>query len=162
LCAAEALRHPNILFIVADDLNTSLGCYGHPDVKSPNIDRLAERGVRFDRAYCQYPLCNPSRVSFLSGRRPETSGVYVLSTPARVAMPDAVLLPQYFREHGYFSGGAGKVFHSPKVNDAASWDFYEDGEGDDPEEKAALKARYGNGDQTKPGVAGTVGRGDIA
>jgi uncharacterized sulfatase len=154
LAAAEATRHPNVLFIVADDLNTSLGCYGHPDVKSPNIDRLAARGVRFDRAYCQYPLCNPSRVSFLSGRRPETSGVYVLSTPARTALPTATMLPQYFREHGYFSGGAGKVFHSPKVNDAASWDFYEDGDGDDPEEKAAISARYGRGDQTRPGSGG--------
>ena len=154
LAAADAARHPNILFIVADDLNTSLGCYGDPDVKSPNIDRLAARGVRFDRAYCQYPLCNPSRVSFLSGRRPETSGVYVLSTPARTALPTATMLPQYFRERGYFSGSAGKVFHSPKVNDVASWDFYDDGDGDDPEEKAALKSRYGTGDQTKPGGGG--------
>ena len=143
---ASAASPTNVLFIVVDDLNTTLGCYGDTTVKSPNIDRLAARGVRFDRAYCQYPLCNPSRVSFLSGRRPETTGVYILTTPARTALPDAVLLPQFFREHGYFSGGAGKVFHNLKMNDAKSWDFYEDGAGNDPQEQAALKARYGGGD----------------
>ncbi len=145
--AAEAVATvPNVLFIVVDDLNTSLGCYGNAAVKSPNIDRLAARGVRFDRAYCQYPLCNPSRVSFLSGRRPETSGVYILATSARTALPDAVMLPQFFRQRGYFTAGAGKVFHSVKMNDAASWDFYEDGPSEDPEEKAAIESRYGTGD----------------
>jgi uncharacterized sulfatase len=143
LPAAEAT---NVLFIVVDDLNVALGCYGNREVKSPHIDRLAARGVRFDRAYCQYPLCNPSRVSFLSGRRPETSGVYVLSTPARTALPDAVLLPQFFRERGYYTASAGKVFHSVKTNDAKSWDFYEDGPGADPQEQAAIKSRYGGGD----------------
>lgn len=139
-------KTPNILFIVVDDLNTTLGCYGKKEVFSPNIDRLAARGTRFDRAYCQYPLCNPSRTSFLSGRRPETSGVYVLTTSARTAMPDAVMLPQFFRNQGYFTAGAGKIFHSTKMNDAPSWDFYEDGTGNDPEEKAAIDARYGGGD----------------
>ena len=141
-----ASRPVNVLLIVVDDLNTSLGCYGNTAVRSPNIDRLAARGVRFDRTYCQYPLCNPSRVSFLSGRRPESSGVYVLNIPARTAFPDAVMLPQFFRQRGYFSAGAGKVFHSAKMSDAASWDFYEDGPPDDPEEKAAIESRYGAGD----------------
>ena len=138
--AADA-AHPNVLFIVVDDLNTELGCYGQTAVRSPNIDRLAARGVRFDRAHCQYPLCNPSRVSFLSGRRPETSGVYVLNTPARTALPDAVMLPQFFRQRGYHSAGAGKVFHSVRMSDQASWDFYQDGEGDDPQEKEAKIGR---------------------
>jgi uncharacterized sulfatase len=137
----------NVLLILVDDLNVALGCYGHPTVQSPNIDRLAARGVRFDRAYCQYPLCNPSRVSLLSGRRPETTGVYILTTAARTALPNAVMLPQYFRQHGYFTGGAGKVFHSPKVNDALSWDFYEDGPGSDPQEQAAIKQRAGGDGQ---------------
>lgn len=141
----------NVLFIVVDDLNTALGCYGNREVKSPHIDRLAARGVRFDRAYCQYPLCNPSRVSFLSGRRPETTGVYALNTSARAALPDAVMLPQFFRQRGYFSAGAGKVFHTPKMGDAASWDSYEDGPTDDPEEQAAIAARYGGAESAGDG-----------
>ena len=144
--AAVAAPTPNVLFIVVDDLNMVLGCYGDPLAKTPNIDRLAARGVRFNQASCQYPLCNPSRVSFLSGRRPESTGVYVLATSARKAMPDAVMLPQFFRQHGYFTVGAGKIFHTEQVNDPASWDQYADGGGDDPQEKQAIKDRYGKGD----------------
>jgi iduronate 2-sulfatase len=155
---AAAATKPNVLFIVVDDLNPALGCYGNTVVKSPNIDRLDMRGVRFDRAYCQYPLCNPSRTSFLSGRRPESSGVYVLSTPARTALPDAVMLPQFFRQHGYYTAGAGKVFHSAKVNDAKSWDFYEDGDSADPQELAALQARYGGGSELPKGGGSADGR----
>src|SRR5687768_15033341 len=136
----------NVLFIVVDDLNTDLGCYGATQVVTPNIDRLAARGVRFDRAYSQYPLCNPSRVSFLSGRRPETTGVYVLPMPVRTAMPEVVTLPQFFRQHGYYTAGAGKIFHNRATNDPQSWDFYEDGNGDDQQEKAAISARYSGGD----------------
>jgi iduronate 2-sulfatase len=143
---APSATRPNVLFIVVDDLNTDLGCYGNAAVKSPHIDRLAARGVRFDRAYAQYPLCNPSRVSFLSGRRPETSGVYILNTPARTALPDAVMLPQFFRQQGYFSAGAGKIFHSFRTGDAASWDRYEDAPSQDEAEVAAIQARYGGGD----------------
>jgi uncharacterized sulfatase len=144
--AAPRAAPPNVLLVVVDDLNVALGCYGNRDVKSPNIDRLAARGVRFERAYSQYPLCNPSRVSFLSGRRPETSGIYILNTPARTALPDAVMLPQFFRQQGYYAAGAGKVFHSVRTSDQASWDRYEDGAGEDDEEKAAIQARYGGGD----------------
>lgn len=139
-------KTPNVLFIVVDDLNTSLGCYGNKEVFSPNIDRLAAKGVRFDRAYCQYPLCNPSRASFLSGRRPETTGIYVLNVSARTALPNAVMLPQYFRNKGYFTAGAGKVFHNPKMSDATSWDFYEDNPSQDTEEKSAVETRQGGGD----------------
>src|SRR5262245_14106802 len=137
---------PNVLLIVVDDLNTAIGAYGDRLAKTPNIDRLAARGVRFERAYCQYPLCNPSRVSFLTGRRPEVSGVYILNTPARTALPDAVTLPQFFRQRGYYAAGAGKIFHSTRMNDAGSWDRYQDGDGEDEGEKAAIQSRYGGGD----------------
>jgi iduronate 2-sulfatase len=143
---AAPATHPNVLFVVVDDLNLALGCYGNRTVKSPNLDRLAARGTRFDRAYAQYPLCNPSRVSFLSGRRPETSGVYVLNIAARTALPDAVMLPQFFRQQGYYTAGAGKIFHSVKMSDQASWDSYNDGSGEDDGEKAAIQSRYGGGD----------------
>ncbi len=136
----------NVLFIVADDLNTDLGCYGDRQVLTPHIDRLAARGVRFDRAHSQYPLCNPSRVSFLTGRRPEATGVYVLNTSARKALPDAVTLPRFFRQNGYYTAGAGKIFHSQGMNDTDAWDFYADRAGEDAQEKAAITARYQGGD----------------
>ncbi len=130
--AIEPPKRPNVLFIVVDDLCCGLGCYAAPAVKSPNIDRLAARGVRFDRAYCQYPVCNPSRTSFLSGRRPDTTGILENTTPFREKMPDVVTLPQLFRQHGYTTVSLGKVIHAgtdPKTGkrgvpfqDAKSWD----------------------------------------
>ena len=121
--SANDLARPNVLFIVSDDLNNSLGCYGNPVVKSPNIDRLAARGMRFDRAYCNYPVCNPSRTSFLSGRRPETTGVLDNATPPRSHLKDAVFLPEFFRQHGYRTIKVGKIFHTgDEFEDPRSWD----------------------------------------
>jgi uncharacterized sulfatase len=108
---AQLSRRPNILFISADDLNLDVGCYGHPIVQTPNLDRLAGRGVRFERAYCQFPVCNPSRTSLLSGRYPERTGVLDNRTNPRAHMRDAVFLPEFLRRNGYMTAQIGKIFH---------------------------------------------------
>jgi iduronate 2-sulfatase len=121
--AAEPGSRPerlNVLFIAVDDLRPELGCYGTPMVKSPNIDRLAARGLVFDRAYCQQAFCNPSRASLLTGRRPDTTRVYDLVVDFRTALPDVVTLPQHFMQQGYHAQGLGKIYHN-KMDDAASW-----------------------------------------
>jgi len=139
----ELTKKPNVLLILVDDLNTDLSCYGHPLVKSPNIDRLAQRGVRFERAYCQYAVCAPSRQSFLSGLRPETTGIFEFQTLLRDKMPSVVFLPQLFRQNGYFTAGMGKVFHDMRQSDKEmSWDFYDDQMGEDEQEASAVKHRY--------------------
>ena len=137
LGAASAARL-NVLFIAIDDLNVDLGTFGHGIVRTPNIDRVAARGVKFERAYCQFPLCNPSRQSFLSGLRPETSGAIAQGLTVRTERPDYVYLPGVFRSQGYSVTGVGKIFHG---NDPISWDRYETGNPTSPQENAALKGR---------------------
>lgn len=113
----------NVLFIAVDDLRPELGCYGNAMIKSPNMDKLASQGLRFDRAYCQLALCNPSRSSLLTGLRPETLGIYDLATNIRDRIPDVVTLPQLFKKNGYTSLRFGKVFHTTNGNhdDNESW-----------------------------------------
>lgn len=111
--ACPGADRPNVLFLIVDDLTTTLGCYGDKVARTPNMDALAARGVRFQQAYTQFALCNPSRCSFLTGCYPERTKVYDLSTSLRVALPDVVTLPQAFKNAGYMSGRIGKVFHVP-------------------------------------------------
>lgn len=126
------VRH-NVLFIVADDLNVALGSYGaYPTARTPNLDRLAAEGVRFDRAYAQHPVCNPSRASFLSGLRPETTQVLHNFLALRHAVGDAVMLPEYFRDHGYFTARVGKVAHG-RYEDSVAWDISENALRRDPD-----------------------------
>lgn len=123
-------ERPNVLFIASDDMNNSLGCYGHPMVKSPNLDRLAARATRFNRAYCQYPVCGPSRASLMTGLRPDTTKIFDNQIAVRQTMPDVLTLPQMFKNSGWRSVRAGKMYHmdvpgsvgTNKWDDPPSWD----------------------------------------
>lgn len=111
VAAVESARL-NVLFIAADDLRTDLGCYGNQEVRTPHLDALAARGLVFERAYCQQAVCNPSRASVLTGRRPDTLKVWDLQTHFRDTLPDVVTLPQHFKRNGYTAIDIGKIFHN--------------------------------------------------
>jgi len=126
--AAEKDSRPNVLFIAVDDLRPTLGCYGDAVAVTPHLDALAKRGTTFLRAYCQQSVCNASRASIMTGRRPDTTGVYDLTTHFREALPDVRTLPQQFREAGYRSLAVGKIYHGAKghafgngIDDELSW-----------------------------------------
>lgn len=126
---AQERSRPNVLFIASDDLNTDLGCYGVDQVKTPNLDRLAKMGVRFDNAHAQYPVCAPSRASLMTGLRPNTTGFLSNGDKLRELVPDVITLGQFFQSQGYYSGRVGKIFHygNPSqigtngVDDSLSW-----------------------------------------
>ncbi|MBI4875458.1 MAG: sulfatase [Acidobacteria bacterium] len=109
--SANPAPRRNVLFIAADDLNHAFSAYGHRIVQTPNLDSIARRGVRFDRAYCQFPLCSPSRTSVMTGLAPDTTGVYNLQTHFRENIPNVVTLGQAFQKNDYFVGRVGKIFH---------------------------------------------------
>ncbi len=155
--AAEKGSRPNVLFIAVDDLRPTLGCYGDEAAVTPHLDALAERGTTFMRAYCQQSVCNASRASIMTGRRPDTTKVYDLTTHFRKALPDVKTLPQQFREAGYRSLAVGKIYHGAKghafgngIDDDLSWsepgwfpqpNFYHTAEGIEIAEKWFVKHR---------------------
>jgi iduronate 2-sulfatase len=122
---------PNVLFLISDDLNNYLGCYGDPRAKTPNIDKLAARGVKFERSYCTFPLCGPSRNSVLTGLYPNSTGILSNSQIFRQTIPSQLSLPQAFRQAGYFAARVGKLYHYNVPNsigtnghdDPASWEL---------------------------------------
>jgi iduronate 2-sulfatase len=120
---AVAADRPNVLFVAVDDLKPAIGSYGDKHARTPNIDRLAARGLQFDRAYCMQAVCAPSRNALLTGLRPQTLRIYDLGTNFRRSVPDVVTLPQYFKQQGWRTEALGKLFHVGHGNheDSASW-----------------------------------------
>ena len=120
----KSSRKLNMLLIAVDDLNNRIGCYGDPIVKTPNLDRLNRHAVRFDRSYCNYPLCNPTRTSLLSGRRPEVTQVFDNNTAPRTHLGNVVFMPEYFKAQGYFTARVGKIAHG-SYEHQIRWDISE-------------------------------------
>lgn len=138
-----AADRPNVLFIPIDDMNdwvTHLG--GHPQSVTPNLDRIARRGVTFANAYCAVPACNPSRVALLTGLRPSTTGVYYNSNPWRPVLPKVITLPRHFKDNGYFCAGFGKVYHG-RYPDPSDWHIWGQAPGDS--RKPAKAKQLSNG-----------------
>ena len=144
---AETTAPPNVLFIAVDDLRVELGCYDSSHVKSPNIDRLASQGTLFRHAYCQQTVCNPSRASVLTGMRPDTLRVWDLPTHFRQHHPDAVTLPQLFKQHGYHAQCVGKIFHNWRQD---KW------QGDEVSWSVPSVLHYNSHNNDKPQVDGDV------
>lgn len=141
-------KKPNVLFIICDDLNVHLSAAGYDQVPTPELDGLASESITFTRAYCQYPVCGPSRASLLSGLYPESTGVVSNTVDIRDTKPGAVSLPQRFRESGYWTAGTGKIFHNPKLTPAEeAWDeaikFINDKHSIEIKAQAEFEAKFG-------------------
>jgi uncharacterized sulfatase len=126
---AQGASRLNVLLLMSDDLAATLGCYGHPLAKTPNLDALAKRGIVFERAYCQFPHCNPSRASMLSGLRPQATGVTNNEHNLYQNVSNVLTLPHLFRQQGYATARCGKIFHLgvpsglESMDDPQAWDF---------------------------------------
>jgi iduronate 2-sulfatase len=143
---AQRAQRRNVLFIATDDMNNDLGCFGHPLVKSPHIDRMASDGIRFNKAYCQMPFCSPSRTSVMTGLGPDATGIYELQTHFRTTIPNVVTLSQHFRRNGYYAARVGKIYHygnpgqigTDGLDDKESWDHVVNPKGIDKDEEPVL------------------------
>jgi uncharacterized sulfatase len=151
--ALPSAERPNVLLIMADDLAATLGCYGHPHAQTPNLDALAGRGLQFQRAYCQFPHCNPSRSSMLSGLRPGTTRVTNNEHSLYENIPSVMTLPRWFRQHGYSTARCGKIFHLgvptglQSMDDPQAWDFgtpFKDERPYPPARPSAVQVEAGN------------------
>ena len=109
--AGEPPQRPNVLLLLVDDLKPALGCYGDPHARTPHLDKLAERGMRFDLAYCNQAVCAPSRFTLMLGSHSTATGLYGLGNKLRRSHPGAVTMPQFFARHGYRTESMGKIFH---------------------------------------------------
>ncbi|MBL9084776.1 MAG: sulfatase-like hydrolase/transferase, partial [Planctomycetales bacterium] len=145
---------PNVVLLMADDLAATLACYGHPLAQTPNLDALAARGMLFHRAYCQFPHCNPSRSSIMSGLRPNTTRVTNNEDNLYSNIPDVLTLPHHFRKQGYATARCGKIFHLgvpsglESMDDPQAWDFGTPFENEQPypkKRKSVVEVTTGKG-----------------
>ena len=133
----------NVLFIVCDDLNTHVSPSGYDPIQTPNLARFASESMTFRNAFCQYPVCGPSRASFLNGLYPESSGVLNNTADIRETRPGTISMPQFFKENGYWTASVGKVFHSPRhEHGEVAWNEYHRFENDELPVVTAAREKF--------------------